>query len=115
MAAFCIAATLKAVYWPRDVQPDGGRGVIDGAGWAPVGLMLACIFVWWNFTDAMKYIVWKVSLLVHESCTCCGYARECDLQHGCVSGGQLVMSLRRIAFCILQCLSQAKLGSYRFH
>ncbi|KAK9833891.1 hypothetical protein WJX74_009082 [Apatococcus lobatus] len=62
IAAFCLAGTFVAVYWPRDLQPDGGRGVIDGATWAPVGLTWAYIFVWWNFTDVMKWAVWKVFL-----------------------------------------------------
>ena len=60
IAMFCLAGTFVAVYWPRNLQPDGGRGVIDGAGWAPVGLVWAYIFVWWNFTDVMKWAVWKV-------------------------------------------------------
>ena len=63
ITAFCIAATFVAVYWPRDLQPDGGRGVLDGATWAPVGLTWAYIFVWWNFTDLMKWAVWKVRQL----------------------------------------------------
>ena len=60
IAAFCTAATFVAVYWSRDLQPDGGRGVIDGATWAPVGLTWAYIFIWWNFTDLVKWAVWKV-------------------------------------------------------
>ena len=32
VAAFCAAATFVAVYWPRRVQPDGGRGSLEGAG-----------------------------------------------------------------------------------
>ena len=32
VAAFCAAATFVAVYWPRRIQPDGGRGSLEGAG-----------------------------------------------------------------------------------
>ena len=32
VAAFCVAATFVAVYWPRRIQPDGGRGSLEGAG-----------------------------------------------------------------------------------
>ena len=27
-----LAATFVAVYWPEEIQPDGGRGVLIGAG-----------------------------------------------------------------------------------
>ena len=29
---FCAASTIIAVYWPRSLQPDGGRGSLEGAG-----------------------------------------------------------------------------------
>ena len=32
VAAVLAAATFIAVYWPEQVQPDGGRGVLIGAG-----------------------------------------------------------------------------------
>ncbi len=32
VATVLIAATFIAAYWPADVQPDGGRGILYGAG-----------------------------------------------------------------------------------
>ena len=32
VGAVLCAATFIAVYWPEQVQPDGGRGVLIGAG-----------------------------------------------------------------------------------
>ena len=32
VACVLFPATLIAVYWPEGVQPDGGRGVLIGAG-----------------------------------------------------------------------------------
>ena len=32
VAAVLSVATFIAVYWPEEVQPDGGRGVLIGAG-----------------------------------------------------------------------------------
>lgn len=40
-----LAATFVAVYWPEEVQPDGGRGVLIGAGecrLAIAGVSSAC-------------------------------------------------------------------------
>jgi hypothetical protein len=34
VACFLLGATLIAVYWPLNVEPDGGRGAMDGAGTA---------------------------------------------------------------------------------
>ena len=32
VGAVLLASTFIAVYWPEAVQPDGGRGVLIGAG-----------------------------------------------------------------------------------
>ena len=32
IALFSVGATFVAAYWPIDVQPDGGRGELQGAG-----------------------------------------------------------------------------------
>ena len=32
VCVFTVGATFVAVYWPADVQPDGGRGQFEGAG-----------------------------------------------------------------------------------
>lgn len=32
MVAFVLGPMFVAVYWPRDVQPDGGAAVLEGAG-----------------------------------------------------------------------------------
>ena len=32
VAAVLLVSTFIAVYWPEAVQPDGGRGVLIGAG-----------------------------------------------------------------------------------
>lgn len=32
VACVLLPATLIAVYWPENIQPDGGRGVLIGAG-----------------------------------------------------------------------------------
>ena len=32
VACFLLAATFIAVYWPLEVEPDQGRGAMDGAG-----------------------------------------------------------------------------------
>ena len=38
VVSFSIAGTFIGVYWPLDVQPDGGRGVLEGAGAPPDAL-----------------------------------------------------------------------------
>lgn len=32
VAGFLLAATFVAVYWPLEIEPDQGRGAMDGAG-----------------------------------------------------------------------------------
>lgn len=36
VVAFVLGPMFVAVYWPRDVQPDGGVAVLEGAGETPV-------------------------------------------------------------------------------
>lgn len=36
VAAFLLAATFIAVYWPERIEPDAGRGSMDGAGETPL-------------------------------------------------------------------------------
>ena len=42
MAVFLLGATFVAVYWPINVQPDGGRGELQGAGGLHVWLHAGC-------------------------------------------------------------------------
>jgi H+-transporting ATPase len=60
VAAFLLAATFIAVYWPARVEPDQSRGSMDGAGWAAVGITWAYVFVWWQLADLAKVIVQKI-------------------------------------------------------
>ena len=38
VATVLVAATFVAAYWPATVQPDGGRGILYGAGARSLGL-----------------------------------------------------------------------------
>ena len=44
--AFILAAMFIAVYWPQNVQPDGGLAVMDGAGWVPILVTLLYTLIW---------------------------------------------------------------------
>ena len=37
VAVFLLGSTFIAVYWPLDVQPDGGAAALQGAGGAAAG------------------------------------------------------------------------------
>ena len=43
VAAFLLAATLIAVYWPARVEPDASRGSFDGAGARPCAAELLTV------------------------------------------------------------------------
>jgi hypothetical protein len=51
---FLLASTFIAVYWPTSVKPDGGRGFMDGSGWATVGLTWFYCILWFTLADAAK-------------------------------------------------------------
>lgn len=57
---FLLGATFIAVYWPAHVQPDAGRGNLDGAGWAIIGITWLYCIVWWQLIDLAKVLVQKV-------------------------------------------------------
>jgi len=60
MAAFLVGSTFISVYWPDRVRPDGGRGSMIGAGWAPIGIVWAYVFIWWQISDLVKVVIQKV-------------------------------------------------------
>ncbi|BDA48222.1 Plasma membrane ATPase 1 [Coccomyxa sp. Obi] len=60
VATVLIASTFVAAYWPANVQPDGGRGILYGAGWAKVGITWAYGIVWWLAADVVKTLAQKV-------------------------------------------------------
>jgi hypothetical protein len=60
VVAFLLGATFIAVYWPSNIEPDQGRGAMEGAGWAAIGITWAYVIVWWILADLAKTIVSKV-------------------------------------------------------
>ncbi|EIE22120.1 P-type ATPase [Coccomyxa subellipsoidea C-169] len=52
-----LPATFIAVYWPENIQPDGGRGILIGAGWAKVGIVWAYSVAVWLIADVAKTCV----------------------------------------------------------
>jgi H+-transporting ATPase len=71
VACFLLGATLIAVYWPLNVRPDGGRGAMDGAGWAAIGIAWAYVIIWWFLADLAKTIVSKVFRAADETTEHC--------------------------------------------
>ncbi|KAK9819692.1 hypothetical protein WJX72_001191 [[Myrmecia] bisecta] len=57
---FLLASTFIAVYWPRNIKPDGGRGSMEGAGWAPVALTWAYVIFWWALADVAKWAMQRL-------------------------------------------------------
>ncbi|KAK9817909.1 hypothetical protein WJX72_004165 [[Myrmecia] bisecta] len=55
VAFFLTASTFIAVYWPRSLKPDGGRGSMEGAYWGPIALTWAYVLVWWALADLAKF------------------------------------------------------------
>jgi H+-transporting ATPase len=58
--AFILAAVFMAVYWPLDVQPDGGLAVMQGAGWVPVLVTLLYAILWLQVADVAKVMVQRL-------------------------------------------------------
>ena len=56
-----VAATFVAVYWPEEVQPDGGRGVLIGAG--------ECTLALPSWVRAHVCLVWDTQscLVIHKA------------------------------------------------
>ena len=48
---------LDAVYWPTRIKPDGGRGFMDGSGWATVMLTWFYSLWWFTIADAAKTLI----------------------------------------------------------
>ncbi len=53
---------LAAVYWPTSIKPDGGRGFMDGSGWATIMLTWFYSLWWFTIADAAKTIIQWVRL-----------------------------------------------------
>ena len=48
---------LDAVYWPTRIKPDGGRGFMDGSGWATIMLTWFYTLWWFTIADAAKTLI----------------------------------------------------------
>ncbi|KAI3423925.1 hypothetical protein D9Q98_009759 [Chlorella vulgaris] len=60
VVAFVLGPMFVAVYWPRDVQPDGGAAVLEGAGWVPVLVTFFYVVVWLQVADVGKVLVQRL-------------------------------------------------------
>lgn len=57
ISLFLLGSTFIAVYWPATVKPDGGKGFMDGIGWAAIMLTWFYSLLWFSLADAAKALL----------------------------------------------------------